>query len=243
MPEHDVVKHTKEIIEKLKEPRLSWKHRLIDIMVEILIIVFAITLSLLLERWRENSHERTLEKKFLTGLRIDLTNDIQQLQSDSAAYSLLQNGWRYLRTSGINNTLLNKDSLNLYATTLLSTTGFIPNDSRFQALKSSGELIVIEDDSLQNMILDLYQNKITALKGSTDYVTMIKSDHVVPFIAKYLRYSKDGSTNLQDVIGMPEMQNYLSLGGLAAEAMQRYHEAVRASQEIIATINTQYGSE
>ena len=182
MPEHDVVKHTKEIIKTLKEPRLSWKHRLVDIMVEIAIIVFAITLSLLLERWRENSHERNLEKKFLTGLRIDLQNDIEQLRSDSSAYNTVQNGWRYLRNAGINNIVLAQDSLRLYASTLFSTIGFIPNDSRFQALKSSSEFNVIEDDSLQNMILDLYQNSIPTLKGSTDYITNIKSEHLVPFI-------------------------------------------------------------
>jgi hypothetical protein len=72
MPEQDVGKHTKEILKKLKEPQLSRKHRLVDITVVISIIVFAITLSLLLERWRENAHEIIVEKKFLTGLRIDL---------------------------------------------------------------------------------------------------------------------------------------------------------------------------
>ena len=241
MPEHDVVKHTKASIETLKEPQLNWKRRLGDILVEIAIIVFAITLSLLLERWRENAHERTIEKKFLTGLRVDLQNDIRQLQSDSLSYSKMLNGWNYLRTAGINDMPLNSDSLKMYAATLINTTEFNPSNSRFEALKSSGEFNVIEDDSLQNMILDLYQSKITSLRLTTTYLTHFKSEQLFPFLSKNIRYYKDGSTNMQQLITMPEMQNYMLLGNIATEAMQRYHLVIDESNRIIEMINKQYG--
>jgi len=60
MPEHDITKHTKAIVNTIREPGKSWKHKLGDILIDIAIIVFGITLSLMLERWRENAHDRTI---------------------------------------------------------------------------------------------------------------------------------------------------------------------------------------
>lgn len=138
MPEHEIAKHTKAIYKAWNEPNKKVRERVIEIFIAIAIIVFAISLSLLLERWRENQHERKVEKKFLIGLKQDLHNDVIQLRSDSASYFNLLNAWSYLRRTGINNETVNYDSLNKYGNTLTNTTDFIPNYSRFEALKSSG---------------------------------------------------------------------------------------------------------
>ncbi len=242
MPEHDVTKHAKAIYETMREPHKTWKQKLSDILVEIAIIVFAISLSLLLERWRENAHDKTIEKNFLTGLRGDLLSDIQQLKADSASYSLMYNGWHYLRNAGVNNILLNSDSLLLYGRSLTGAAQFMPANSRFEALKSSGQVNVIEDDSLQNMILDLYQNKIITLQSTTTYLTQFKTQQLLPFISKNIRYTKDGQSNLQQLVEIPEMQNYLLIGNAATEAMQRYHQVINESYSIINMINKQYGN-
>jgi hypothetical protein len=136
---------------------------------------------------------------------------------------------------------LNRDSLIKYTNTLTNTTEFIPNDSRFEALKSSGQFNVIENDSLQNLILDLYQNKIASLKLTTSYITNFKVQQLLPFLSKNMRYNDADSTdNLQQVIEMPEMQNYLLFGGFGGEAMDRYHAIINESKKIIEMINKQY---
>ena len=241
MAEQDITKHTKAIVNTIKDPGKNWKHKLSDVLVEIAIIVFAITLSLMVERWRENAHDRTIEKKFLVGLRTDLQNDILQLKSDSASYYDLNNGWYYLRNAGIQKINLNRDSLIKYTNTLTNTTEFLPNNSRFEALKGSGQLNVIENDSLQNLILDLYQNRIASLKLTTSYITAFKTQQLLPFLSKNMRYnSVDSTSNLQEVIEIPEMQNYLLFGGFGAEAMGRYHSIIDESKKIIEMINKQY---
>ncbi len=240
MPEHDFTKHSKAIVNTIKDPDKSWKHKLGDILIDIAIIVFGITLSLMVERWRENVHERSIEKKFLLGLRVDLQNDIQQLQSDSAAYHDLYKGWHYLRNAGMHKIALNRDSAIEYENTLTNTTEFIPNNNRFEALKSSGQFNVIENDSLQNLILDLYQNRIASLKLTTSYITNFKTQQLLPFLSKNIRYNADNTNNFQQVIEMPEMQNYLLLGGFGQEAMERYHAIIDESEKIIDLINKQY---
>ena len=173
-------------------------------------------------------------------MRTDLQNDIVQLKADSASYFNLYTGWNYLRNAGVNKIALNKDSANMYAGTLMNTTEFNPNNSRFEALKSSGQLDVIENDSLQNLILDLYQNRITALKLSTSYITLFKTQQLQPFLSRNFRFDKDGNNNLQDLIEMPEVQNYLYLGNISIEAMERYHNAINQSIKIIDMIDKQY---
>jgi hypothetical protein len=160
MSEHEISKHAKEIYKAATNHEKKWKHRAIDILIEIGIIVFAITLSLFVERWREHLHEKKIEKEFLTGLKKDLQNDLAQLKDDSLAFILVRDGWNYFRTVGINSEALNTDSVAKYNNSLFGYSDFLPNDSRFEALKSSGQIGTIEDDSLQNLILDLYQNKI-----------------------------------------------------------------------------------
>lgn len=240
MPEHDISKHTKAIYSTLKEPNKNWKHKLSEVLIEILIIVFAITLSLLLERWRENAHERTIEKKFLTGLRQDLQADIRQLSADSASYENLLKGWMYMRGKGINKQALDADSLKQYGETLINGVEFIPNDSRFEALKSSGNLDVIEDDSLKSLVLDLYQNKLRLLQMSNSYFSNFKTGNLFPFLFKNLRTDKEGKNNLSYIVQMPEMQNYLMIGNVSYEIIGRYHNVISQSRRIIEMINKQY---
>ena len=164
MSEHEISKHTKAIYKEWKNPHHSWKHKLGEILTEIFIIVFAITLSLLVERWREHVHEQTIEKQFLLGLKKDLQTDLAQETEDSASYAALKKGWTYFQSIGMGSGVYNEDTIRTYEWTLLNNTTFLPNNSRFEALKSSGEIGVIENDSLQNLILDLYQNRIPALR-------------------------------------------------------------------------------
>ena len=99
---------------------------------------------------------------------------------------------------------------------------------------------VIENDSLQNLILDLYQNRIASLKLTTSYITNFKTQQLLPFLSKNIRYNADNTSNFQQVVEMPEMQNYLLLGGFGQEAMERYHAIIDESEKIIDLINKQY---
>ena len=241
MPEHEIAKHGKEIYRAWTAHEVNWKHRLLDILIEVLIIVFAITLSLLVERWREGMHDRKVEKQFLLGLKKDLQNDLRQLAGDSLSYVLMRDGWSYFRTKAVNHLPLNNDSVIKYSPSLMNTTDFIPNDSRFEALKSSGQLGVLEDDSLQNLILDLYQNKIRSMLVQTGFITQFHNQQMLPYLSDNAFLKEDGSSNIDEVIRAPKMQNYLLIGFSAIGALQRYHDVMEQSREIIAMIDIQYG--
>ncbi len=240
MPEHEIAKHTKAIYTQWTNPAHGWKHKLGEILIEILIIVFAITLSLLVERWRENAHERTVEKQFLVGLKNDLQKDLQQQEGDSLTFVSLKKGWSYYYNAGRGRQPIQQDSLAYYQWSLLNNTSFSPNNSRFEALKSSGEFGVIEDDSLQNIILDLYQNQIPSLTLSTTMFSNIKNSQIVPYLFTNLRYNNDSTNNLSNIVKQPVFQNYMSYRFNSDEVLQRYHQVMQQSRTIIHMINEQY---
>ncbi len=240
MSEHDIAKHTKAVYTVWTNPHLKWKEKAVEIGIEIAIIVFAITLSLMVERWRENVHEREVEKNFLIDLKTDLGSDLQQETDDSLSYALLLRGWDYFYRCGINGKIADNDSLNKYSNKLFNTTTFICNNSRFEGLKSSGQLFVIENKELLNQILDLYQYKITGLNMTNDAISFTKQHSLIPFLYQKFVRRKDGSNNLAELFFLPEMQNYLSAGQAANEALERYHQVMSQSRQIIAMINEQY---
>jgi hypothetical protein len=240
MSEHEISKQAKAVYTAWTNPHMKWKEKVIEITIEIAIIVFAITLSLMVERWRENVHERGIEKDFLVDLKTDLNSDLSQEADDSASYSMMQRGLNYFYKCGVNGQIADRDSLRKYGNKLFNTTVFISNSSRFEGLKSSGQLFVIENKRLLNLILDLYQYKITGLNLTNNSITFTKQNFLIPFLQEKMIQKKDGSNNLAELFFLPRMQNYLLSGQGAFEALDRYHEVMDQSRKIIAMINEQY---
>jgi hypothetical protein len=240
MSEHIVAKHTRKIFKVWGSPNQNIRHKIGEVLIEIGIIVFAITLSLYLERWREHQHEREIEKQFLLGLKADLGNDIKQQAGDSLTYVQLISSWRYLRVAGQENRNLPGDSILPRQDFLFTKIVFIPNDSRFEALKSSGELGVLGDPALQNKILDLYQYKIRVLLSASESFTALQSNQLIPFLLEILKFQPNGFSNLNEVLQMPRMQNYLLFANYAQQIINRYHDVMEQSRDIIAAIDRQY---
>jgi hypothetical protein len=228
MPEHEISKQAKAVYTVWTNPHMKWKEKVIEITIEVAIIVFAITLSLM------------VEKDFLIDLKTDLGSDLLQEADDSASYALMRTGWNYFYKCGINGKIADKDSLDKYGFKLFNTTIFISNNSRFEGMKSSGQLNVIENKKLLNLILDLYQYKIAGLNLTNDVITFTKQHSLIPFVQEKLIQKKDGSNNLAQLFFLPQMQNYLAAGSAAIEAVERYHEVMEQSRKIIAMINEQF---
>ncbi len=239
MSEHEISKHTKAIYKEWKNPHHSWKYKLSEILTEIFIIVFAITLSLIVERWREHVHEQTIEKQFLLGLKKDLQADLAQEEGDSAAYVGLKMGWTYFQRLGTGSAVYNEDTIKSYTWTFLNNTTFLPNNSRFEALKSSGEIGVIENDSLQNLILDLYQNRIPALRLSSDIFSNFKNQQFIPYLLQNMHPNSD-SNQFISLFKQPVMQNYLGYRTAADQVVPLYQVLMQQSRNIIQMINEEY---
>lgn len=167
MAELEVAKSTKKIIKTVKEEENGW-HKFKEIAMEILVIVFAVTLSIGLHSWYENRHEQHEVHSFLKGVRLDLNKDMAEMREDIEAYENQKKAFNYLGRIP-KSQLANKDSLQHYAPYFYNFTGYGGNTGRYEGFKSSGKISFIEDDELQNNILDLYEEKIPLLNNSTDF--------------------------------------------------------------------------
>ena len=229
-----ITKHGKKAMGIAAEHPAStgWRHRVPEILLEIGIIVFAITLSIQLHAWHEHSVERAEERKFLTGLRADLASDLTELRSDSLTYVQVLQGYRYFRSLNAQN--LNVDSVHHYQWTLFNNTTLLPNSSRFEGLKSAGKLGIIEDDNLLNGILDNYQEQVPGLVNATRDYSAYKTRTILTYLDEHLHRSGD---NFLAVMQSDQMYNYLNRGPAIHEIIMRYHTVLQHTCKLIREID------
>ena len=230
MIEIDLIKkHGKKIMgmEEHAPHKLTFRERIPEILLEICIIVFAISLSIWLHNWQEHRHNRAREQQFLRGVQQDLNHDIVELRGDSLSYVRQLRGMRYFR--GLRAATLSEDSVKAHRWVLTSSTWFVPNDSRFEGLKSSGALGIIENETLLNDLLTYYQRTTVNLTLNAKGYGEVKLSTIRPYLDLHLQ---PGGANLVAVMQQTPMQNYLSYGESIGGILTLYHETAQQARQL-----------
>jgi hypothetical protein len=235
-----ITKHGKKAlgIEAAPPHPTGWRHRLPEILLEIGIIVFAITLSIQLHSWHQHSVERAEERQFLTGLRADLKSDLIELRSDSLTYVKLVRAYQYFQT--LSPQTLNADSTRKYRWLLYNTTNLMPNSSRFEGFKSAGKLGLIANADLLNDILGYYQENIPSLLNETRGFSDYKERTIQQYLDEHLHRSED---NFLAVMQSDRMYHYLDKAPLIKVITYRYHEVLQQTRKVIREIDSHQASE
>ncbi len=221
MIEVDLIKkHGKKALgmsEHAHAPR-TWRERAGEILLEIGIIVFAVTLSIWLHSWQEHRHSRARERQFLVGLRQDLGHDIAELRGDSLLYVRQLQSMRYLRE--VSAATFNQDSLKAHRWVLTSGIWFIPNNSRFEGLKSSGSLAILESDTLLSRMLTYYERTTMNLTNNSKMYAETMNQTTLPFLTENL---DPKGTNWVQVLQARPMQNVLLRDAAVRNVLGFYH--------------------
>ena len=230
MIEIDLIKkHGKKALgmsETSHEPR-GWRARAGEVLLEIGIIVFAITLSLWLHNWQEHRHDRARERQFLRGIQQDLADDLREMSADSGNYVQQRQGLRYFKKLSV--ATLRPDSVKYHNWTLTSLSYFICNSSRFDGLKSTGALGIIEDQALLGELLTYYQRTTVNLTLNAQTYGTSKVESILPYLDLHLRPDK---TNLVAVMQEIPMQNYLSHGEAIGGVLRLYHATAQEARKL-----------
>lgn len=230
MIEIDLIKkHGKKALgmsETSHEPR-GWRARVGEVLLEIGIIVFAISLSLWLHNWQEHRHDRARERQFLRGIQQDLADDLREMRADSGSYQEQRRGLRYFKQLTAQNA--RSDSAGFYSWTLSNATYFISNSSRFDGLKSTGALGIIEDQALLGEILTYYQRTTVNLTMNAQGYGTSKAESIQPYLDLHLKPDK---TNLVAVMQETPMQNYLSHGNAIGGVLELYHATAQEARKL-----------
>ena len=76
MAEDEIAKHSRKIYKTWFNKELTIWHKISEFLIEMTIIVFAVSISIWFHNMSEHKHQQEEVKQFLTGLKADLTQDM-----------------------------------------------------------------------------------------------------------------------------------------------------------------------
>ncbi len=237
MAEQEVVKHTKKLFSVWMGNKGIW-HKVGEFFLEIVIIVFAVSLSIYLHDNSEKKHQRHETKEFLMGLRQDLLTDTQEMREDITSFTNSGKAFTYITSIKLNEQA-NPDTIRKYSPWIFNTTGLIPNSGRYEGFKSAGKIGTIENKILQDHIMDLYQENIPNVISSTDAYT-INKQRLFDYLALNRKRITDSTTNLADVLTSDPAYNISQGLVFVGEILSRYDTCIAKMQTIIDIIDKEY---
>ena len=213
-----------------------------EVFLEILIITFAVSLAQYLERQRETNHRSSDEKAFLIGLKSDLKEDVASMENDQLFYQSEMSSYLYLSNIGSKKNP-EEDSIRFYSRNLRGTSWLRSNNARFEGLKSSGGLQVIENNKLLNEILSLYEGSLSNLVVISNDYNLVKTQLLENYLDEHVVIDNNNCSNYSDVFKMPVTKNYfLRLQFYIPSILQGYDRAIKQSKLIIAQIDALYAA-
>lgn len=162
MAEDEIVKHSKAIYTAWKNPHTSWTHKLREIILEILIITFAISLSVWLHSWSDSLKDKKEEKDFLEGLKVDLQQNISAANTTKKYYlSTLESYEYFIKVSY--GAPLSPDSEGYKNHIFWIAPKMDVHLNRYEGLKGSGRFGIIENKRLLNDIINFHESVLPAV--------------------------------------------------------------------------------
>jgi hypothetical protein len=236
--EDEVVKHTRKLYRTWFNKDLPIWHKISEFLIEILIIVFAVSISIWFHNRSEHAHEQADVKAFLLGLKSDLNDDIKEMQNDMESFRNQGKAFSYITSLKIKEAP-DKDTLKKYAHYLFVNTALNPNDGRFEGFKSSGKIGTIENKNLQNDIMDLYQERIPSLQTSSSLYNSWQSNFLNYIIQNQKRVT-DSLTNFKQLLKEDKVYDFSTVLSHPTEVLERYDICIQLAQKIIAEIDEEY---
>lgn len=239
MAEDEIIKHTKKTVAILKSAETDWKHKIKDIILEILIIIFAVTVSIWLHNWSEQQHDKKEEKEFFIGLKKDLETDITNMTNSKLFYDNTLKGIRYFLITG--STTLNQDSINKYSGIFFNSTDLDPHIGRYEGLKSSGKFKIIENKDLLNNIITLHESIIQRIQELNEKYYR-HNEKLETLVSQNIQLMKNGQiANASEVTNRSDFKILLNInGGIIANNIIPANEAgINKCKEIIKQIDTE----
>lgn len=239
MAEQEVIKHVKAAVAISKDKTKKWQKKVGDILLEIGIIVFAVSLSIWLHNWSDSNKDREEEREFLAGLKGDLQADMTEMKSDSTAYRLEQRAIGYFLRVGAGEAI-NKDSISRYHDLLFADAQIYPRTSRFEALKGSGRMNIIRNKQLLLDITDLYSKIFPQIQRRNDFVNGLRENGLIPYVQSHLQIdAAEEGTNWQELLRNSQMRQMVKTQGTISNNIEVYGIGIAKCEKIIGEIEGQ----
>lgn len=115
-----------------------------------------------------------------------------------------------------------------------------PRVGRYEALKGSGRLDIIENKDLLLNITDLYQKNFPSIIRRNEYFNSLRSNNLFPFISDHLQLDAGGKgTNWQELFRSSKMRLMLSMQELSENCIVSYSEGIDQCNRVIHQIDAE----
>ena len=240
MAEQEVIKHTKKVYKIWNSKQHSFWYKLKEFVIEILIIVFAVSLSIWFHSWSEHRHEQKQVKTFLLGLKTDIQEDIDEVNNLISIYKSYGSSYEYLSNLSDTITYIN-DTLSNALEGIFSNAYLRPNMSRYTGFSMSGRLLNIENEKLAQNILNFYQELVPRIKSSEGgYVETHKE--LVTYLLDNMTEKISPESKLK-VLLTAKGKNLCYQLIPKNQLFERYNDFIKAGNEIVKQIDEEYQDE
>jgi len=155
MSEEKVIQHAGKALHTLQDKEKGWGKKINEFFVEILIIVFAVSITLVLHNWNDERHERRLAREFLQGIKLDLDSGAADIRGNVGWFQQSVDYYYDIRNQMVGHRYDPAD-LDSNSGHLMNSIYFNFDMGRFEAFKSSGYLRLIENQKLLKRMMYLY---------------------------------------------------------------------------------------
>ena len=210
----------------MKKPNLSTK-TIVRYIRDFSIVVAGIAVTLYVNYKVTNQGEKRDMNLYLNAIKLELEENIKQLDKAVESFQNDLKYQEYLRTHDKKH--LNKDSLESYSSTYFSIRIFPFKTNAFEMFKFSGTMRLIADKELLLSIWEVYDDFNTA-NNALEWMSRAKLDD----------YRKDISIMIQndmEITGIPMSNYYFS--GMPNSALNACETLLTESKELFAKLDPQ----
>ncbi|WP_229310945.1 hypothetical protein [Larkinella soli] len=209
-----------------------------EYVIEILVIIFSITISFVLDEWRDNQRKKESEQAYLKGLASDLTADIDQLQEVIAETRQVLT--RLDRLSGPTvSPGPDRTSFVDDVRFVMKRPRFISENATFLDLTSTGNMQQLSSMPLKRALFDYYKNyesNVLVENAELDAITEI----IGPFLIRQIPLTGNGSGFDAGLSSSREFRNMLFLRrSNRQELLGNYERALKQARIILGRIRNQ----
>jgi hypothetical protein len=237
MSEEKIIKHTENAVHIVTSKEKKWKEKVKDIFLEIIIIVFAVSITLWFHNWNDRVHEREMEKNFLIGLRNNLKTDTANLDYSitflQAPISYYENVLKQINENKIDTQYIDNNS-----SQLINDLYFDNDNGLFESFKSAGNLRLIENQNLLSEITSLYTASYPFVENHEADVFKEREQEYSTYIGSKYGMDSNWNSKLSAHINDPAIKFHIQKYEIYLNAMNDHRkDLLRGVNKVLEDIN------
>ncbi|GAB4029795.1 hypothetical protein [Spirosoma gilvum] len=211
-----------------------------EYVIEIIVIIFSISISFALDEWKDDRHKQELEQTYLKGLYSDIQTDMRQIGEVIAETKQVIQKATSLSNRNPQTPISDYEAFVQDFRFVFRRPRFIAEDVTFADLKSTGNMQVISNALLKRALFDYYKQYETIVRVETAELETTNTI-IGPYLLRRLPLTgtslKNAGVNWGAALAENEYQNALLVRRSTREELLRdYQESLRLGRSILTLI-------